>query len=45
MKKIILPVLLAASLLIACKSGAKSGFQVKLAYKNADKWISGQNAG
>jgi peroxiredoxin len=45
MKKIIIPFLIAACLFISCKSADKNGFEVKLAYKNADKWISTQNAG
>ena len=45
MKKKIIPVLITAFTFFACKSSEKNGFQVKLAYKNADKWITTQNAG
>jgi peroxiredoxin len=45
MKKIIIPILTLASILFACKSGVKNGFQVKLTYKNADKWLTTQNVG
>jgi thiol-disulfide isomerase/thioredoxin len=45
MKKTIIPILVALSLIFACKSGEKNGFQVKLTYKNADKWLTTQNSG
>jgi peroxiredoxin len=45
MKKIMLPVLVSACLFISCSNGSKSGFEVRLAYKNADKWMAMQSAG
>jgi peroxiredoxin len=45
MKKILIPVLAYTFLFISCKSADKSGFQVKLSYKNSDKLITPQNTG
>jgi len=45
MKKIIVPALLAIALSVSCKNGDKNGFEVKLAYKNADQWTARTNAG
>lgn len=45
MKKLMLPTLLSAILFLSCKNGNKSGFEVKLAYTNADKWTTTKNAG
>src|SRR5450631_2379869 len=45
MKKILFPALVFSFLFISCKSADKSGFQVKLSYKNSDKLITPQNTG
>ena len=45
MKKLMVPVLFSALLFISCKNGNTSGFEIKLAYSNADRWINTQNAG
>jgi len=45
MKKIFLLGLISASFWISCKTGNKNGFEVKLDYKNADKWFATQNGG
>jgi peroxiredoxin len=45
MKKIIIPFLILASIFVSCKNADNNRFQVKLSYKNADKWVSLQNLG
>jgi peroxiredoxin len=45
MKKLMAPILFSALLFISCKNGNSSGFEIKLAYSNADRWINTQNAG
>ncbi len=45
MKKIIIPLLLSAILFLCCKNGNTGGFEVKLAYTNADQWTNLKNAG
>src|SRR5664279_3881778 len=46
MKKIIIAAILCSAFLnFSCKNGDKNGFDVKLAYNNADRWIISQNAG
>src|SRR5664279_5382291 len=45
MKKLIIPILIAVFIFVSCKNGNSSSFQVKLAYKNADKLVTPQNSG
>ena len=45
MKKIIVPALFSAFMFVYCKSGNKSGFEIRLAYSNADRWTTTRNAG
>ena len=45
MKKILVAALFYIFLFVACKSVDKSGFQVKLSYKNSDKLTTAQNTG
>jgi peroxiredoxin len=45
MKKILIPILVCVFILLSCKNGDKSRFQVKLTYSNGDKMITPQNIG
>ncbi len=45
MKKIIVLLLISASLFVSCRNNDKGHFQVMLTYKNADKLITPQNTG
>jgi thiol-disulfide isomerase/thioredoxin len=45
MKKTIALILCSTMMIISCKNGQKNGFDVKLAYNNADHWTSNQNTG
>jgi len=45
MKKLFITILISAGFLISCQNEHKDGFEVKLGYKNADKWLAAQNAG
>ncbi|HEY4966792.1 MAG TPA: TlpA disulfide reductase family protein [Puia sp.] len=45
MKKINVTVLFSILLFVSCKSGNTNGFEIKLAYSNADHWTNTQNAG
>src|ERR1700676_798219 len=45
MKKIIISILIFTGLFVACKNADKSGFQVKLSYKNSDRLVTLLNTG